>query len=71
MDRPQLLQLLRDVEGRIAEDEINVIRQREILELLSQGHRDIAEAARLLDAVESVRQQHCEQRKRLLMELGD
>jgi hypothetical protein len=69
--RAQLVQGLREVEKLIAEDEVNLSRQRRLIALLTKGGRDVTDAKKLLGEFETIRQQHVILQTRILAELGD
>ena len=67
----QLVRRLRQLERLIAEDEIHLSRQRRLIALLTKSGRDLTDARKLLGELETIRELHAIQQKRILAELGD
>ena len=67
----QLVRRLRELERLIAEDEIHLSRQRRHIALLSKAGRDVTDARKMLGELETIRELHAIQQKRILTELAD
>jgi hypothetical protein len=70
MDRAILEEYLALVEGKIADVERHIARQRELIDQLERDRHDTREATELLDQFEHLQAQHIADRDRLRQELG-